>query len=362
MSRNRFTGITSRILMLILAGLQAMTYLSVLVNPSRVWVMTVFGLLFVPVSLLNAILLAWALKRRSKAFLIPLLALLPSAFFIGRYVQFPGNSGRRQSASSEDGGAMDTVSVVTYNVGRFASSSGMARWQDCADSVALFLKSCDADVICLQEFNAESISALKSFLERKFRGYKAEYYMNIGRRGCFGNVTLSRFPVRNKGVVSFEKSANMALYTDYSINGNNIRVYNCHLESYGLSLAKVVKSLRNHDREFFRRTEEKFKASISRRRQQVDQILQDIASSPVEALVCGDFNDNPMSYTYYRLSRGRSDSFVEAGSGFGATYAFLWPMLRIDYVLYPERFRGIWHKTFKIKYSDHYPVAADVLI
>lgn len=357
MSRSRFTGITSRVLMLIVAGLQAMTYLSVFVNPSKVWIMTVFGLLFIPVSLLDLFLLAWAVKRRSKAFAIPLLALLPSVFFLGKYVQLSGrNMPDGQDLVSGDG--ENVISVVSYNVGRFSAGKSVSDPDACADSVAVFLKSCDADVICLQEVHADDVPALKSFLSGQFRGYEFEYYMNIGRRGCFGNVTLSRFPAEDKGIISFDKSANMALYTDYRLGGNDIRVYNCHLESYGLSLPKVVKSLREHDRDFFRNTEKKVKASISRRPRQVDMILKDIASSPVEAFVCGDFNDNPMSYTYFRLSRTRSDSFVEAGSGFGATYAFLWPMLRIDYILYPERFTALRHRTFKVKFSDHYPVEA----
>ena len=38
MSRSRFAGITSRVLMLMAAGVQVMTYMSVLVNPSRLWI------------------------------------------------------------------------------------------------------------------------------------------------------------------------------------------------------------------------------------------------------------------------------------------------------------------------------------
>ena len=91
MSRTRFAGITSRILMLIAAGVQVTTYLSVLVNPSKVWIMTVFGLLFIPVSLLNIFLLVWGMKRMSKAAFIPLLALLPSVFFFGKYIRFAGS-------------------------------------------------------------------------------------------------------------------------------------------------------------------------------------------------------------------------------------------------------------------------------
>lgn len=359
MSKSRFAGITSRVLMLMAAGVQVMTYMSVLVNPSRLWIMTVFGLLFIPVSLLNAFLLVWAVKRRSRAFLIPLLALLPSVFFIGKYVQFSGQ-GSAQVHAGDDG--CRPVRLISYNVGRFSSSTRIRSWQDCADSVAVFLRSCDADIICLQEVRSKDVESLKAFLSKKFRGYRAEYYMKVGKDGCFGNVTLSRFGARDKGVVSFEESANMALFTDYVIGGRNMRVYNCHLESYALSLPKVVKSIGRRDREFIRRTEQKVKTSISRRPQQVDKILKDIASSPVEAFVCGDFNDNPMSYTYFRLSRGRSDSFVEAGSGFGATYSFLWPMLRIDYVLFPGRLHAVSHETLKVKYSDHYPVVADIVI
>ena len=90
MSRSRFAGITSRVLMLMAAGVQVMTYMSVLVNPSRLWIMTVFGLLFIPVSLLNAFLLVWAVKRRSRAFLIPLLALLHPYPFMAGLCRFRG--------------------------------------------------------------------------------------------------------------------------------------------------------------------------------------------------------------------------------------------------------------------------------
>lgn len=360
MSKSRFAGITSRVLMLLAAGLQVMTYLSVLVNPSRIWIMTVFGLLFVPVSLLNAVLLVWAVKRLSKAFVIPFLALLPSVFFLGEYVQFPEGGRGPEVQGASDGHR--TVRLISYNVGRFASSDAIPEWQDCSDSVAVFLRSCDADIICLQEVRSKDVESLKAFLSKKFRGYRAEYYMKVGKDGCFGNVTLSRFGVRDKGVVSFEESANMALFTDYVIGGRNMRVYNCHLESYALSLPTVVKSIGQRDREFIRRTEDRVKTSIARRQQQVDKILNDIGASPVEAFVCGDFNDNPMSYTYFKLSRGRSDSFVEAGSGFGATYSFAWPMLRIDYVLFPGRMHAVSHETLKVKYSDHYPVVADIVI
>ena len=88
------------------------------------------------------------------------------------------------------------------------------------------------------------------------------------------------------------------------------------------------------------------------------EVLKGVDSAPVRSVVLGDFNDNPLSYTYFRLLQGRRDSFVEAGKGFGATYRSLWPLLRIDYILYPEDLTAVTYRVDKVRYSDHYPIIA----
>ena len=65
--------------MLLAAFLLFLSYASMVVNPSKGWYMTALGLLFVPIAVLNVILLFWAINRRFRSFLIPLLALLPAA-------------------------------------------------------------------------------------------------------------------------------------------------------------------------------------------------------------------------------------------------------------------------------------------
>ena len=92
----------------------------------------------------------------------------------------------------------------------------------------------------------------------------------------------------------------------------------------------------------------------------MDQVFSDIEKCTEDTFVCGDFNDNPMSYTYHRMRRGRKDAFVEAGHGFGATYAGLWPLLRIDYILLPDSYMTVSHKIPRIEFSDHYPVIAEI--
>ena len=75
-----FTGFTARVMMSVMAALLLLSFLALVANPARVWFFTLFGLLFIPLLIVNFLLLLWALKRRSKTFVIPLVAILPSFF------------------------------------------------------------------------------------------------------------------------------------------------------------------------------------------------------------------------------------------------------------------------------------------
>ena len=345
--------------MLIVAGCLILSYLSVLINPAKVWLMSLVGLLFVPLSVLNFLLLLWAVKRLSKSFVIPLLALLPAFFFVGRYVRIDTEEERIERQSVEG----ERIKVISYNVGRFGlhnSKAGIDSRDECADSVFRFLKSQNADIICLQEFHAPDAKKVKAYIDRHMKGYHAEYYMFPTRSGAFGNVTLSRIPVKGKGKIKFDESANLAIYTDYEAAGQHFRVYNCHFESYNVSISGLMRALVNRDNTMISMTGDKMKRSITRRPKQVDEVFAHIEQCPVETFVCGDFNDNPMSYTYYRMTRGRKDTFKYAGNGFGATFATLWPMLRIDYILCPDRYNPTKHTTPRLPFSDHYPVVSEI--
>lgn len=351
-----FFGITARTLMMAAAGLLVLTYLSVFFNPAKAWVMTIIGLAFAPAAALNLFLLLWSIARRSKAVLIPLIALLPSLIVIGRYFQF------------KDGGAEDNgnaVTVVSYNVGRFASSAkrlGVKSQQECADSVVKYLKSLDADIICLQEFYMKDVNKVKSYMKENFKGYEAEYYVYPDAKGCYGNVTLSKYHLQDKGTLDFDESANLAISCDCTINGTKMRIYNCHFQSYSISLSHIVKNIRGNYKETMKYAEDKLRYSIALRPKQVDLVMDNIEECPVESIVVGDFNDNPTSYTYHRLCRGRKDTFVEAGKGPGATYAYLFPFLRLDYILYPKDCSAVSHRVDKVRWSDHYPIISKINI
>ena len=178
-----FFGITSRTLMAISAGLLLLSYLSSYVNPAKAWFMTLFGLLYAPILTVNLVLLVWALFRRSRAFIIPLVAILPSVFIIGKYYR-PASG-----TVSED---ERDLRIITYNVGRFSLSQdeSFSSWKECRDSVMEYLKSRDADIICLQEFQSESVEAMTSYLDRTMKGNRHNSFVNEGPEYLSGNVSL----------------------------------------------------------------------------------------------------------------------------------------------------------------------------
>lgn len=349
-------GLTARTIMILVGGVLVLSYLSLIVNPAKAWIITIFGLLFFPFFLLNLFLLIWAAIRRSRSFVIPLLALLPAFFLVGRYVQF----GPREQVP-----AGETVKIVSYNVGKFEMAPERHKLsgpEECADSIFAFLRSTDADIICLQEVRTAKGVDVHDFLAEYMPGYNIEYFAHTSRHASYSAALLSKFPVLRKGKFDFEESANLALFADLDTGDGVVRVYDCHFQSYAVSVSGLAESIAHKDSVYMHQAEEKMRSSITRRPQQVGQVLDDIKESPVKSIVTGDFNDTPMSYTYSRLKRGNKDSFVEAGRGFGATYTVLWPFIRIDYVLYPSSFTAVSHKVVRKKLSDHYPVVTELKI
>jgi endonuclease/exonuclease/phosphatase family metal-dependent hydrolase len=100
------------------------------------------------------------------------------------------------------------------------------------------------------------------------------------------------------------------------------------------------------------------KQGFVKRAQQAEELKTYINKSPYPVIVAGDFNDTPVSYSYTTIRKGLKDSFVNSGYGAGFTYKGKYPANRIDYILYDNALENRYFEIMKVKYSDHYPVAA----
>ena len=129
-------------------------------------------------------------------------------------------------------------------------------------------------------------------------------------------------------------------------NEDTIRVFNNHLHSTAIrrddsnyienheylegdSLGKVhsmVKRLTENNRV---------------RAEQADTLAALVAASPYPVIVCGDFNDTPVSYTYRTVARKLNDPYRKVGRGYSHTYRGFFDMLRIDYIFYSDEFEAL---------------------
>ena len=103
----------------------------------------------------------------------------------------------------------------------------------------------------------------------------------------------------------------------------------------------------------------KLRGAYKKRSVQAEMLHEKIKESPYPVIVCGDFNDVPNSYTYYTAKGNLLDAFLKKGSGFGRTFRFISPTLRIDYILADKKFEVTGFNKIEVNYSDHYPIIAD---
>lgn len=378
-------GITFRAILIVAAAAMFLSYISVYVNPSKFALPLFFGLYFIPILAINLFLLLLALLRRSASAWIAVAALLPALIYTDLFFKI----GHNEEVETEG----IRLKVESWNVGMFSSSEeGLGR-EECRHRIAAHLAETAPDIICMQEFFAED----KLQADTIFSGWPyRHYHLFKARNGkLFGNMILSKFPISGSGRISFPNSTNLSIFADVEHYGRTLRIYNNHLESYDVSFTALAQKFADRMRassDGFRaeghgtagmtesagkdrhetlreeithdivETHGKMKNTFIKRSQQVDRILEDINRSSTPAIICGDFNDTPMSYTYHTLAKNRKDTFEEAGHGFGGTFIPVWPLLRIDYILAPADAGCAEYTLLKETLSDHYPVAATVVL
>ncbi len=339
-----FFSFSFRVVALFFSVLLCLCYLSTFINPEILPFFGFFGLSYLPLLLIVLILLIAAIIRRSRSVWIPLIALLPSLFYISSFFRL-ADAESEQPVSVEN-----SLKLLTYNVGRTSLP------------IVEFIEKQDADIVMLQEFRTASPELLSKVFPTYPYIHKNFYRTS---KGYVGNIILSKLPLAHVGQFRFSGSTNMIIYGDINLPHSSLRIYNVHLESNSISLPSIVKRVTDNRDAFseeLAHVHEKVSKSSSRRQDQIRTLNEDISKLQTPAIICGDVNDTPMSYSYRKLSEGRKDTFEEAGAGFAATYSILWPLLRIDYFFVPESCNIISHKTLKEDLSDHYPVLTEITL
>ncbi|MDR1860061.1 MAG: endonuclease/exonuclease/phosphatase family protein [Bacteroidales bacterium] len=326
-----------------------LAYLSVWVSPAKVWPLAFFGLTYPYLLLANLLFILLWLLLRKWLFFLSLLAVLTGVRHFRNYFRiFP--------QKSEESG----ITVCSYNVKHFNENKVV---EASRDAICKYLQSKDADIICLQEM--PPISNFNPFLPDSAHKPAPCYSSVAVGTGGSKPAIYSRYKLVNIREISFTGSDNRIVYADTFIDGDTIRIFSCHLQSYHIDDNSLDDLSRENDRKKsvrkLRTIVSKLKQGYVHRTEHAERLAEEIRRSPYEVIVCGDFNDTPVSYTYRTIRRHLLDAFVESGSGTGNSYRGKLPSFRIDYIMHSGGFHSYNFKVDRVTLSDHFPVSCKLV-
>ena len=334
-----------------------LAYLAVYIPPDRLWSLAFFGLAYPYLLVINLIFVFIWIYLNPRYFWISLLFIGIGYFHLPNFVQFKG----RKTSSSE------TIKVISFNCHHFASAIKEGEKNEPFQNIIDYIGEQEADIICIQESRLRSSGELsEGNLKKSLSKGKKLHLIKPDKINAYAIFT--RYDVKNRGEIHFEKSTNMALWADLKTEKGMIRVYNCHFQSNRIMPAKykIIKNptikVKNQTVREVKEIGCKLREGYQKRASQVRQVKEHIAASPYPVIICADFNDTPVSYTYWHMSKNLKDTFVESGIGISNTYRGKLPALRIDYILTANRFDAYNYQRHRVKYSDHYPISCELIL
>ncbi len=351
------------LLVVTLAGCAALglAYRAPVTDPNDFWLPAYAGLA-APILYLTVFFLGlyWAIRWKGW-FFFPLVLLLIGAPKIKLYYHFS------DSAPAPDPKEAGSLRVMTWNVEGFvAHDAGTGQSRSTAAEITGYIRQEDPDVVCLQEFQSTP-AVPESALDDRLSKWP---YRRIGYSvsGVLGVAVYSKYPIVDDDFMQFENGANGSLRVDLRMESDTLRVICNHLESTYIQSEDITFLQPENFTEApdksgrIRGIASRLRRGFRARAVQADTIAARIASHDGPTIVCGDFNDTPMSYVY-RTIRGRfGDAFQARGSGYGFTYKSLYRLLRIDYILPSPHLETLSYESPATEWSDHNPVIATVKI
>ncbi|NIG52304.1 endonuclease/exonuclease/phosphatase family protein [Chitinophaga sp. Cy-1792] len=341
------------------------------IDPHGFWPAGFAGLTFPVFFLLNLLLLPLWIILRKKYWLLPVLALLFSADAVLRtwaIHPFRENKMDKTYGSKE-------FTVMTYNT----SNMGLLYYKDVKpvrSNVYNTVVYAQADILCLQEFYTNDWKEQSNNIDsiRMKAGYEHYYFTNDKTHWDtwhYGIALFSHHPILNATTIPCGYSSNGSgssfLQADLLVNQDTIRVITVQLASYMFTRAEFremynFKQGMVEHKEDIKNLARKMKMTFTRRSDQARQLRALITASPYPLIVCGDFNDTPVSYTYQTVAAPLQDAFLRCGSGWGRTMSYMSPSLRIDYILPSKQFEIEACDAIRVADSEHFPVIARLLL
>jgi vancomycin resistance protein VanJ len=247
------------------------------------------------------------------------------------------------------GGA--TLTVMSYNM------RGMS-WGP--QAVVAAIRTADADLVALQELNPSAAEAIGHELVGEY-----PYQVLDPQAGVTGMGAISRYPLRSTGETMAGEWIGTPQVLALDFDGKGVTVLHFHAFATNFAGQGLLSAPSTIEQ------------TVRGREQQARAIVDFVAAHPGPLVALGDFNTADQSTAYGLVTDVLTDSWREAGWGFGHTFPGgtqpdgsrvtragvplpMW-LVRIDYVFHSEHWRAVsarigpWDRI-----SDHLPVVAEL--
>jgi endonuclease/exonuclease/phosphatase family metal-dependent hydrolase len=344
-----------------------LSYLSTYVSPGEFVYLAFFGVAYGVLLIVNLFFILFWLMVKKRLALISLITLALGVNHLRHYFEFLPSFDADLSGSK-------TVKIVSQNVRLFGWYNWESNIED-RDWMMRNLELAKADIYCFQEFfhntrpgTFETRELLKKTLGTTF--LHEHYPVTVHGDQHYGIATFSKYPIASQGRIEFsQERSNVCIYSDLVVGYDTIRVYNAHLASIRFSEDdyKFLSELQNNQ-------EDKPAPDLSegmgiltrlgnayiKRANQITQITEHLEGSPYPVILCGDFNDTPVSFTYGKVSGILEDSFQNGGWGIGNTYQGTFPSFRIDYIFHSPELNSDQYFRLPEEVSDHHAIGTTI--
>lgn len=325
-----------------------------------VWACT--GLVYIVFFVFNAVFLVFWLFAKPVYMLVPLIGI---AVTWGSFRTVMPLNYRHETADS-------TLTVLSYNVMGF-------RWQfpdndEKSNPILDYVVKTDADIVCFQEYilSDKDTHLREKDLLRRLKMYPYHKAVKVGGSDNKNKLACySKYPIIGWERVDYESMYNGSIVFKLRIDGDTVIVINNHLESNKLTKADkdAYNSIMNaNDADSVKNNvltlARKLALAADKRKEQAIRVAEKIKEyDEYPVIVCGDFNDGPLSYAHRVINKGLTDAFTEAGFGLGTSYNQNKFYFRIDNILVNDFWKIYTCKVDNsIDESDHYPIISTMAL
>ena len=255
-----------------------------------------------------------------------------------------------------------TIKIISYNV---CTYGGNYKYEQGFETVYDYLKLQDADIVCLQE----DVDTWRRYVMQRYKkiyDYNDTVIFNPQDASINGVGIHTRFPIIKKERILYDSHANGSVAYYLKVNKDTIIVINNHLEGTHLSneerdrykqiiAGKMEKDTAKAETIYLFEKLGKYAAKRAPEAEAVHKYVEAHKKYPI--IVCGDFNDNPISYSHRTIAKGLTDCYEATGKGIGLSYNQKGFYVRIDNILVSSHFEPYNCRIDnKMDASDHYPI------